>query len=249
MSNAPSPVPPRLSATILLLRDSPLEVLMVRRHKDQVFASALVFPGGMVDPSDRSDDWLSHVEGGKTLSVEERALRIAAFRETFEESAILLARDATGAPVACADSDAGDFRAVVEKSGGKLPLDDLSHFGHWITPETAPRRYDTHFYLALVPADQPARCDGCEAVALEWVKPVDVISRAAAEGKQILFPTRMNLQRLAKSDNGAGAIEAARQRPRFTVLPRVEKREGGIAVVIPAEAGYDDIENFHAHTD
>ena len=247
MSDASLPVTPRLSATILLLRDSPLEVLMVRRHKEQFFASALVFPGGTVDDSDRSDDWLPHVAGGHSLTREERALRIAAFRETFEESALLLARHEDGAPVVSADGDTSDFRAVVERSGGKLWLDDLAHFGHWITPEPAPQRYDTHFFLTMAPAGQEPRCDGNEAVALEWVKPVEVISRAASEGKKILFPTRLNLQRLAKSDCGSEAMEAARLRPRFTVLPRVENREGGIVVVIPAEAGYDDTEDYRPH--
>src|SRR5215203_1183767 len=101
MTNTPSILTPRPAATALLLRDDPFEVLMIRRHPEQYFASALVFPGGTVDESDRSDDWLPHVAGGAALSVEERALRIAAFRETFEETSILLARDDAGRHVAC----------------------------------------------------------------------------------------------------------------------------------------------------
>ena len=87
-------------------------------------------------------------------------------------------------------------------------------------------------------------CDGGETVALEWVAPCDVLTRAADGDLSILFPTRMNLKRLAESGTVADAVAAARMRPRFTVRPRPEKREGGVAVVIPAEAGYGETEDF-----
>ena len=77
---------PRPAATILLVRDAPFEVLMVRRHAGQTFSSALVFPGGTVDESDWSDAWLDLATGGEALDPAERALRIAAFRETFARS-------------------------------------------------------------------------------------------------------------------------------------------------------------------
>lgn len=238
-------VTPRPAATVLLLRDDPLEVLMIRRHPEQYFASALVFPGGTVDESDRSDDWLPLVVGGAALSVEERALRIAAFRETFEETSILLARNDAGRHVACTAPDREDFRQVVAQSRGKLHLDDLAHFGHWITPERAPKRFDTHFFLAAAPADQEAQCDGGEAVALEWNRPMDVLARAEAGEASILFPTRMNLRLLARNDGAQVAIGDARERPVITVLPRTEKRAAGMAVITPAEAGYGETEDFH----
>lgn len=239
----------RPAATILLVRDDPFEVLMIRRHPEQHFASALVFPGGMVDDSDRSEDWLPLLVGAEDMDVESRAFRIAAFRETFEEAAILLARDASGSAVACPVDQglgtASDFRHVVQASGGKLWLDDLAHFGHWITPEPAAKRFDTHFFLAHAPADQEAVCDGGEAVELEWVAPSDVLARADAGERSILFPTRMNLRMLAQARDSAEAMHRTRARTVVTVLPRMEKREGGVAVVIPAEAGYGETENFH----
>jgi len=242
-----APVVPRPAATILVLRDDPFEVLMVRRHGNGQFASALVFPGGLVDPSDRDAAWAPLLDGAEGLDADERALGIAAFRETFEETALLLARDAHGAPVGCHSAERSDFRAVVAASGGKLPLGALAHFGHWITPEGPPKRFDTHFFLTEAPAGQEAICDGGETVALEWVAPRDVLARAADGDLSILFPTRMNLKRLAESSTVADAIAAARARPRFTVLPRPERREGGTAVVIPAEAGYGETEHFHPH--
>ncbi|MBJ7375300.1 NUDIX hydrolase [Sphingobium sp.] len=235
----------RPAATILLVRDAPFEVLMVRRHPEQTFSSALVFPGGTVDESDRADDWLDLVTGGEALDSGERALRIAALRETFEETAILLARDADGRPVPCVSTARDDFRAVVAESGGTLWLDDLVKFGHWITPVNGPKRFDTHFFLAAAPDGQEAKCDGGEAVALEWASPDAILARASAGERSILFPTRMNLRRLAESDTVDAALAAARARSVFTVLPRVERREGGMAVLIPHEAGYGETENFH----
>lgn len=238
---------PRSAATILLVRDAPFEVLMVRRHAAQTFSSALVFPGGTVDESDRSDAWLELVTGGESLDVTERALRIAAFRETFEETSVLLARDAGGKPVGCVSKTRGDFRTVVAESGGTLWLDDLVKFGHWITPVNGPKRFDTHFFLAQTAVGQEAVCDGGEAVALEWASPTSILARASAGERSILFPTRMNLRRLAESDTVADALSAARVRAVFTVLPRVERREGGMVVMIPHEAGYGETENFHPH--
>ena len=245
---ARQPVEARPAATILLVRDDPLEVLMVRRHEKQFFSSALVFPGGLVDHTDRSADWHDLVVDDEGLDPERRALRIAGFRETFEETGILLARGAHGDCVAAAAGGAS-FIETVQASGGRLHLSDLVPFGHWITPEMSPRRFDSHFFLCRTAPEQVAQCDGSEAVALEWATPAAILDRAAAGETSILFPTRMNISLLANSETAAHALEVARARPVFTVRPRVEKRPGGTAVIIPVEAGYPETENFHPHPD
>src|SRR3982074_535160 len=94
-------VAPRPASTILLLRDSAgvngkaeIEVFMMVRHYEIDFNSgALVFPGGAVDAGDhdiagRGELWA----GGQGLDAESLGFRIAAIRETFEESGILLAK-------------------------------------------------------------------------------------------------------------------------------------------------------------
>lgn len=242
---APRPVEPRGAATILVLRDDPFEVLMVRRHDSGMFASALVFPGGVIEDADRDPAWLDLVDDGDMFDDDARALRIAAYRETFEETALLLAHEADGNAVPCRSPDVSEFRTVVAESGGKLRLGALAHFGHWITPVGAPKRFDTHFFLCAAPAGQDAKCDGSETVALEWVVPRDALARAAAGERSILFPTRLNLKRLAESDSVASAIATARNRIPFTVLPRAERRDGGTLVVISSEAGYGETENFY----
>lgn len=234
----------RLASTILVVRDDPFEVLMVRRHEKQVFSSALVFPGGTVDAADHSEDWLDLLEGHEGLDPCQRALRIAGFRETFEETGILLARGTDGNWVSGPTGANAPFIDAVQTSGGRLNLADLTHFGHWITPVQAPKRFDTHFFLCRAAREHEAICDGSEAVALEWAAPADILARAAVGERSILFPTRMNVLLLARSNSVDEAIEAARKRPVFSVLPHVEQRDDGTLVTIPAEAGYGETENF-----
>src|SRR6201992_3605091 len=90
-------VAPRPASTVLLLRDSAvgeIEVFMMVRHYEIDFNSgALVFPGGSVDATDK--EIIAQPElysGGEGLVAADTSFRIAAVRETFEESGILLAR-------------------------------------------------------------------------------------------------------------------------------------------------------------
>src|SRR3981189_2602198 len=92
-------VAPRPASTILLLRDSAaikgeIEVFMMVRHYEIDFNSgALVFPGGSVDKGDQ--EIIARPElysGEERLDAADLSFRIAAIRETFEESGILLAR-------------------------------------------------------------------------------------------------------------------------------------------------------------
>ena len=237
--NAPRPSEPRLAATVLLLRDDPFEVLMVRRHARAVFASALVFPGGAVDPGDSDEKWLPLLDGADDLTAEERAIRIAAVRETFEETSVLLATRADGGKLARPAATGVSFREVVEAAGGHIDVSALVPFGHWITPDAEPRRFDTHFLLAAAPGGQEPVSDGGETVALEWARPIDLIERAEAGERSIMFPTLMNLKRLAETEDTESALAAAHARPRFKVEAQVQVRpDGSRVIVIPAEAGY-----------
>lgn len=226
-------VTPMAAATILLIRD-PLEVLMVRRRKSSFFSSALVFPGGVVDPHDADDAWLPHVRGAEGISVAQRALRIAACREAHEEASALIVEG--GAQPAA--SQAGTFRELVAALNAKLPLDALVPFAHWITPANVKKRFDTHFYITRAPDNLTPRHDGDETVSVEWVNPRDAVARAKAGEQSIIFPTLMQLIRLAESRDVEAALDAARRRPAFTVTPTVEKRGEEHVILIPAEAGY-----------
>src|ERR1700677_1467032 len=99
MTDTPQ-VPILPAATILLLRDKPaFEVLMVKRHHQIDFASgALVFPGGKTHAGDHDPAWEQRGRGWERTAPERRALRIAAIREAYEETGILLARHAPDGP-------------------------------------------------------------------------------------------------------------------------------------------------------
>ena len=246
--------PPKPASTVLIVRDAAepgkgLEVLMVRRSAGMAFgASAWVFPGGKVAAADAAPEWDEWSDG--SYSHHDRSLRIAAAREVFEESGLVLAtaRDGSQASVEmCASLDG--MRGVVEKNpekflplmkqaGLRLSLDRLVPFAHWITPAFEPRRFDTYFFLVRAPADQIVRHDGREAVDHSWVAPLDLIEKRKAGEVKLMFPTRLNLQVLARSASAAEAEAAARVAPVVTVEPRVEVRGDTKVLVIPAEAGY-----------
>ena len=231
---------PRPAATVLLLRDghSGIEVFMQVRHQDMKFASgALVFPGGRVDPEDHA---LAEGKGP------DGALRIAAIRETFEESGVLLARP-RGEPRLVS---AGRLRAIAPVGRGFAQLladenlvpavDLLVHFAHWITPVHNPRRFDTHFFALAAPADQLAAHDGAESVESMWIAPRDVIAGSEAGRFKLVFATLMNLRRLDRYATVADALDAAARAPVVEVTPELVSRgEGNIRQMrIPAEAGY-----------
>ncbi|MDB5466213.1 MAG: hypothetical protein JWQ46_975, partial [Phenylobacterium sp.] len=172
MSDVPANADIKPAATILLLRDDPaFEVLMVKRHHQIDFASgALVFPGGKTHAGDHDPAWADHVLGWEAFDGDQRALRIAAIREVFEEAGILLARRRNGAPIggeACAmevraavDRGETHFLDVVRDLDAQLELAALTVFARWITPPLTPKRFDTWFYAVQAPDDQLAACDG-----------------------------------------------------------------------------------------
>ncbi len=242
---------PRPAATIMLIREinQALEVFMVVRHHQIDFASgALVFPGGKVDDQDYDRELLNYC----TIidQAEQAPLMIAAIREAFEESGVLLAR--------CTDSNElvggnliqslqplrqqlvkGDitFIEILKENQLILACDQLLPFAHWITPEPMPKRFDTHFYLALAPKDQFAAHDGQESVDSVWIQPQQAITEASEDKWKIIFPTRMNLEKLATFESVSIASQKLPSMP-VTVLPKIEARDDTVVLKIPAEAGY-----------
>ena len=244
------PVLIRPAATIMLVRDDPhFQVLMVKRHHQIDFASgALVFPGGKIHAGDHDPAWRDWAVGWDQFDAEQRALRVAAIREVYEEAGVLLALDRAGEPFT-GDDRAGAAREAISKDQRsfldlvreldlRLALDALTVFARWITPNMMPKRFDTWFYLARADSDQLAVCDGWETVDVEWIAPGEAIRLAAAGERTVIFPTRMNLQLLAEAGDGPDAIARAITRPLVTVEPVVERREGGSVLVIPPDAGY-----------
>lgn len=246
-------VKPIPAATILLLRDAPngLEVFMVKRHHQIDFvAGALVFPGGKVQRTDFDEGIVSYADGIDGWSDERRALAAAAIREAFEESGILMARDAKTGKIVDGDRLVvlEPYRPKLEKSeislldmlkteNLRLACDELVRFAHWITPENMPKRFDTHFFLAASPVGHVGRHDGRESVDSVWIRPEDAI--ADRKRWNVIFPTKLNLMKLAHSKTVADALTTARKAPPLTVMPWVEAGPEGNVLRIRDDAGYD----------
>ncbi len=247
------PAVPRPAATAIILRDGPagLEVFMVVRHHEIDFASgALVFPGGKVDEQDADPAW---AELAPSVARDaDRAFLVAAARETFEEAGLLLARRRGAADLLDAEAAhalveryrapmlAGEatFLDLVRAEDLLLTPDLMVRFAHWITPETQPKRFDTHFLLVSAPVAQLGAHDGGESVEGFWIAPSQALREAEAGARTLLFPTHMNLLKLAQHGSVAEAVAAARRARIVTVTPRVERTATGRKLHIPAEAGY-----------
>ena len=250
--------PPRAASTILLLRDSAageIEIFMMVRHYEIDFNSgALVFPGGSVDKGDKEIIATPALySGGEGFDEATLSFRIAAIRETFEESGILLARaKGSGTPVdARRAGELADkhrvalnehkisFLSILADNGLQLALDTLVPYAHWITPEGMPKRFDTWFFLAAAPPDQLGAHDGRESTDSIWVSPREAVEGGESGRFKLPFPTTRNLIRLAKQPTVQAAMEHARGMSIVTVMPVMTKTETGRQLRIPREAGYD----------
>jgi len=134
------------------------------------------------------------------------------------------------------------FSGLVAEHGLALAGDVLVHFGHWITPDFMPKRFDTHFFLAAAPDSQIAEQDGRETTEAIWVSPRRALELEKAGEATIIFPTRMNLGRLALETSVEGALARFAREPVVTVLPEVVRQADGPAYLrIPHVEGYGQV--------
>ena len=225
------------AASVLLVRDDPYRVLMVKRRDSGQYASAFVFPGGAVDDSDRDAIWQDFVVGRDDHNLDERAYKIAAARETWEEVSLLIGL-ADAQKYVSELSSSESYLSVLQNLGLRVSLEDLHYFGHWLTPVDMPKRWDTRFLLARAPLDQEPSIDADEIVSHEWVSPMDAVEMHHQGERQYLYPTLMNLKRLAESSSVAESIERSQSYPRVTAAVVAQRSDEGVWRSVPAEAGY-----------
>ena len=234
-----APAAARPASTIVLLRDGAtgLETFMVMRHHQIDFASgALVFPGGRMEAADEA------LAQTPAPSDPLAPFKVAAIREAFEECGVLLARP-EGEPgiVSAARAEkldrAAPFAELMARERLSPALDALVPYAHWITPDFVPKRFDTHFFLALAPPDQALAHDGHEAVDSVWIAPAEALAEHGKRFK-LLFPTHRNLWKLSAHADAQSALAAARATRVVTVVPEKAMVDGGPGLKIPAEAGY-----------
>jgi 8-oxo-dGTP pyrophosphatase MutT (NUDIX family) len=230
------------AATVVIFRDKasgPPELLMVERARAMAFAAgALVFPGGRIDPGDHA------LAATLADAPEDAAARIAAIREAIEETgvAVGLAQQADSTMIAHIRAGLhGDaaLGPLLAEAGLVLDLAQLTPFARWRPAHAQARIFDTHFYVAGLPAGAPEpEVDATENVRLLWTSARAVLDEADAGRSRIIFPTRRNLERLARLGSLAEARADALAYPVRTITPWIEERDGIPHLCIDDDLGY-----------
>jgi glyoxylase-like metal-dependent hydrolase (beta-lactamase superfamily II)/8-oxo-dGTP pyrophosphatase MutT (NUDIX family) len=254
----------RPAATVLVVRESPnsdLEVLLLQRAAAPNYTGgAWVFPGGVVDESDRQlhtyCQELGDAEASRRLGLASGGLDYyaAALRECFEETGLLfgeIERDDGGrtiSPSAAMRSawrlenrrKPSGFAALCNQHAIKMHAAQLTYIAHWITPLPLPKRFDTRFFVAVAPANQEALHDGEEIVEHRWIAPAAAL--AVGSNLHLLTATRSVLGDIAPFNSVAALLQWASSRSNVpTILPRMATASDGKQSVLPSDAAWAEI--------
>ncbi|MDI6024196.1 NUDIX domain-containing protein [Leucobacter sp. UT-8R-CII-1-4] len=239
-----APATPKPAATIVLLREGAdgLEAFLMRRQTSMAFAAGMyVFPGGGVHKADREElPWIGpdsawFAERFHSSVEVAHEMVVAAARETFEETGVLLA----GPDAHSVVSDTGVYheaRAALERHEFTfaeflhaeqlmLRADLLAPWAHWITPAFEPRRFDTCFFVALVPEGQQIESVSGEADRSEWVSLREALRRVEAREAMMMPPTKVVCAELLEERVDSLAAAAAARTIR-TIQPRLREIDG-----------------------
>ncbi len=260
------PAPAVPAATVVLARDAheAFEILLVRRSRASGFVpGAWVFPGGRVDPTDGDEHVLARTDG---LTAEEARARLrltpdaepsaiayflAAAREAFEETGLLVGTMVDGAPAQPAtDNERMDqariavledrvlFGDALAATGCRVDGGRIAYIGHWITPLAEPRRYDTRFFLAEVPAGSEPVIDPREMTDARWVTPAEALADHRQGRLPMVFPTIKTLEQLIVYRSVSRVIADFETREVPSILPRLVRTPTGVGIELPEpEAG------------
>lgn len=247
--------PPLDAATVVMLREaeSGFEVLLLRRHgKSDVLGGVHVFPGGKLDPADSAPELLAQLdqspdtllaalnEPGTTASLA-AGLYVAALREVLEESGVLFAQGAGMQQIAQARAllhEGQPFDEILRRLALRLQTRSLQPWSRWITPKRAAvstKRFDTRFFVALVPADQSAVHDDLEATESVWLSPREALTQYWAGCIQLAPPQIMSLVHLAHHATAASVLAQARSRLPPLIEPEHFDEPSGRVLCYPGD--------------
>ena len=251
------------ASTVMLVRDaqpSPEVLMLVRNVKSEVFPNLSVFPGGKVDDDDRRTarrlSGSSEAEAAAAIPDLDPELAlaffVAAIRETYEESGLVLARrrgerDLVDAGLArelapfrlAVQKHEQPFGELIEKWDLDLAGDRLAVHARWVTPELMKHRFDTLFLTAVAPAGQLAGHDGVESSDASWLRPEDALCEGQERRRHVIFPTKRNLETLCGYGDAEAILASSRARSIQKIQPRVRQIEGKPYLTIPEDAGYE----------
>ncbi|XVS64772.1 NUDIX hydrolase [Actinosynnema sp. CA-299493] len=245
------PARPRDAATVVLVRDGAagLEAFLLRRVAGMAFAGGMtVFPGGGVDRRDADTSvawsgpppswWASRFGCPVELAT---ALVCAAVRETFEESGVLLAGPSSTSVVADTAAYASARTALVARElslaqflaseGLVLRADLLRPWANWLTPVEEPRRYDTYFFVAVLPEGQRADGATTEASDAAWQRPAEALADWKGGRRALMPPTWVTLTELDELGSVSAVVDASRTVSK--VIPKLVREGSVYRVVVP----------------
>lgn len=231
------------AATIVIFRRDPAggaaQLLMVERSANMNFAGgATVFPGGKVDPADRA---LAATLSG---AFEDGAARVAAIRETLEETGLVIGIHGIVDAAIAAQArrmllSGGELAPVLDQFGWTLAPERLVPFARWWPKHRIGRIFDTRFFLAdLGTGAVEVEVDATENRHLFWASAASALELARQAKIRIIFPTHRNLERLAQFDTFDAARDHAEAVPVGTISPYIEERDGEPWLMIPDGLGY-----------
>jgi 8-oxo-dGTP pyrophosphatase MutT (NUDIX family) len=267
------PTEPRHAATVILLREhgGEIEVLLTRRHEQMSFMGGMwVFPGGALCPADTSNPALALIAAPEELGCERfvdlhdqplpqslcLGLAMAACRETFEETGVLLATTGDGHDVGgellarmherrrAIVSQPELFATFLQEEHLRIQVDSLLYWAHWITPSAVAKRFDTRFFVARLPPEQVPVIDAIEATQMVWMTPASLIAAARDGAMTLSTPTLFNVMELDACMRQHVALDATfaaeARRDIVTVLPKVVRGERGV-IVMPWDVEYHNL--------
>jgi len=230
------------AATLVVWREaetgeSDPKILVVERSANMAFAAgAIVFPGGRIDAADR--------RLAADLGRPDQAAKITAIREIIEETGVApalrgLLDPQLGRQLQRSLIEGADFATLISDHGLEVDFDALTPFTRWMPAFKHARRFDTLFFLAPLPRGvwkpnpQPGEC-----AAAEWASAAELLERIDRGEASAIFPTKRNLERLARHRELADAKADAHAHSLETIVPWIEDIDGEPHVRIPEGRGY-----------
>jgi 8-oxo-dGTP pyrophosphatase MutT (NUDIX family) len=211
-----------------------------------------VFPGGVIDEADGDPEVIAALPEAHQES--DGPALIAALRELFEETGILLADEplptaatavgALGRTRARLLADESSFAEMAAELGLTFRTLDILYFSRWITPVQLARRYDTRFFFVVShrgdPELTPELTD--EHTAHAWMSPRDALARFGAGELPMLFPTWQTIETLAELRTLDAVIEAFAGREIEPILAKLDTSGGRFRPLMPGDPGYEEAE-------
>ncbi len=247
--------PVRDAASIVLLRDhaNSLQVFLMKRHGlSDVLGGAYVFPGGKVDEADAqldSTQYFDQANGDLPTALNETtlspnqasALYVAALRESFEESGVLFAAQATAEQIHAATAlhQSGlAFNQILQQLALRLQTASIVPWSRWITPKMSSvshKRFDTRFFIAALPANQIATSANHETTESIWLNPREALTRYWNKDISLAPPQIMSLVHLSRHDSVASVMQQATQTPVPLIEPQPYNMDGTRVICSPGD--------------